>query len=291
MNYEPRTMNHEPFTSIENPTLAHFRHFSSLFTYSPLYICRESSTNQLFLCKTNPILSAIGGFQMNLKFCNKMAYENISDWTLGENKPNQTQFKPKTNPICEMTKMNLSYYSTKDYENKRLCRQRQNKPNQTQFQTQFQRTLSALKACPEPRRREWQKNKADMVAQRRHEYQLQVLRTGFIRRFFSLTIRFFNHLRVKFGFDYLFGPSCLYELLRPYLDRPVHKFRDIIDDHTRLVIFRVFLRQQERLAEIAVGIEIAEIRMGAYSILTFTAKDNPTAVAGPAMITFRPVAV
>jgi len=30
--------------------------------------------------------------QMNLKFCEKMAYENKSNWTLGENKPNQTQF-------------------------------------------------------------------------------------------------------------------------------------------------------------------------------------------------------
>ena len=68
-------MNYEPFTSIENPTLAHFRHFSSLLTnlpaykalylraykapdiYVPIrhYICRGFSTNQLFLCKTNPI--------------------------------------------------------------------------------------------------------------------------------------------------------------------------------------------------------------------------------------------
>jgi len=30
-------MNYEPFTSIENLTLAHFRHFSSLFTPSPAY--------------------------------------------------------------------------------------------------------------------------------------------------------------------------------------------------------------------------------------------------------------
>jgi len=74
-------MNYEPFTSIENPTLAHFRHFrhfrhfSSLSTnlpaykalylrtykapdiYVPIrhYICRGFSTNQPFLCKTNPI--------------------------------------------------------------------------------------------------------------------------------------------------------------------------------------------------------------------------------------------
>ena len=35
-------MNYEPFTTIENPTLAHFRHFSSLFTnlraYKALYL-------------------------------------------------------------------------------------------------------------------------------------------------------------------------------------------------------------------------------------------------------------
>jgi len=49
--------------SIENPTLAHFRHFSSLFTnlsaykaadiYVPIrhYICRERSTNRPFYAK------------------------------------------------------------------------------------------------------------------------------------------------------------------------------------------------------------------------------------------------
>ncbi|MEE9371189.1 MAG: hypothetical protein V3W45_06950 [Sedimentisphaerales bacterium] len=44
--------------------------------------------------------------QMNVSIFSQKAYENISDWTLGENKPNQTQFqpkneanKPKTNPI------------------------------------------------------------------------------------------------------------------------------------------------------------------------------------------------
>jgi hypothetical protein len=99
-------MNYEPFTSIENPTLAHFRHFSSLFTYLPAYkaaviyvpirhyICRGFSTNQPFLCKTNPILSAVGGLQMNVSILKEMAYENKNKWTLGENKPNQTQSCP-----------------------------------------------------------------------------------------------------------------------------------------------------------------------------------------------------
>jgi len=79
---------------IENPTLAHFRHFSSLFTPSPLYICREPSTNHPFLCKTNPILSAVGGLQMNVSIYLQTDYENKYNWTLGESKPNQSQFKP-----------------------------------------------------------------------------------------------------------------------------------------------------------------------------------------------------
>ena len=68
-NHELWTMNYEPFTSIENPTLAHFRHFrhfSSLFTnlpaykaadiYVPIrhYICRESSTNHLLFMQNKP---------------------------------------------------------------------------------------------------------------------------------------------------------------------------------------------------------------------------------------------
>ena len=83
------------------------------FDEIPLYICREPSTNHLFLCKTNPILSAVGGFQMNLKFCKQMDYENKSNWTIGQN-------KPKTNPIkpnLRKAKMNVNAFSQKDYEN------------------------------------------------------------------------------------------------------------------------------------------------------------------------------
>ena len=130
-----------------------------------------------------------------------------------------------------------------------------------------------------------------MIAQRRDEYQLQILRTGFIRRLFSLTIRFPTYPGIEFGFDYLFGPGCFYQFLRPYFDRAVHEFRDVIDDDACLMVFRIFLRQLKRFAEIAVRIEIAKIRMGAYTILAFTAKDNPMTVTGPTVVTFRLVAV
>jgi len=130
-----------------------------------------------------------------------------------------------------------------------------------------------------------------MTAYHRHEDQLQMLKTGFIRCFFSLIIRFLFYLRVELGFDYLFGPGGLYNLLRPYFNRAVHEFRNVIDNDARLVISRVFLRQQKRFTESAVRIKIAEIWMGAYSILAFTAENNPTAVTGPAVVTFRPAAV
>jgi len=50
--------------------------------------------------------------QMNVRSLITVYYENIANWTLGENKPNskpikantnpkQTQYEPKTNPIPE----------------------------------------------------------------------------------------------------------------------------------------------------------------------------------------------
>jgi len=116
--------------SIENPTLAHFRHFGSLFTnlpaykaaviYVPIrhYICRESSTNQLFLCKTNPILSAVGGLQMNVSIFSKMAYENIANWTLGQNKPKTNPIQSQNKPNCRKGKIDAKSVLTKDYEEK-----------------------------------------------------------------------------------------------------------------------------------------------------------------------------
>jgi len=56
------------------------------------------STNYDKLCKTNPILSAVGGLQMNVSIFSKMAYENKSNWTLGENKPNTNPIKPNFTP-------------------------------------------------------------------------------------------------------------------------------------------------------------------------------------------------
>ena len=80
--------------SIENPTLAHFRHFirrggfSSLFTLSPLYICRERSTNQLLFMQNKPNYKDA---QMNVNSLATINYKKIIPLVEQKNKPNQTQ--------------------------------------------------------------------------------------------------------------------------------------------------------------------------------------------------------
>ncbi len=95
------------------------------FDEIPLYTCRDASTNHPFLCKTNPILSAVGGLQMNVKSYNTTAYENIANWTIGENKPNSNPIKPN----LRKAKMNVNLYVIEDYRKKDDFVVRINKPN------------------------------------------------------------------------------------------------------------------------------------------------------------------
>ena len=119
----------KPIMSIENPTLpataglAHFRHFSSLFTNLPIVAINNAgrpglnrlytkyyrlTTNWPSTLVERPLQIALfmqnkpnfQKSQMNVNPYNTTDYENKSDWTLGENKPNQTQ----SNPICWMLK-------------------------------------------------------------------------------------------------------------------------------------------------------------------------------------------
>ncbi len=62
---------------------------------------------------------------MNLKFCKQMAYENKSNWTIGQNKPNSNPNKPN----LKRAKMNVNSIITKDYRKKDDFLVRINKPN------------------------------------------------------------------------------------------------------------------------------------------------------------------
>jgi len=61
-------------------------------------------------------------------------YENLSNWTLGENKPNSNPIKPN----FQKAKMNVNLTLTKDYRKK----DQKNKPKQSQNKPNF-------KPCPE----------------------------------------------------------------------------------------------------------------------------------------------
>jgi len=78
-----------------------------------LYICRESSTNSPLFMQNEPNFQKS---QMNVNLYNTTDYENKSNWTLGENEPNQSQLKPikaNSNPIQSQYKPNQSQSNSK----------------------------------------------------------------------------------------------------------------------------------------------------------------------------------
>jgi len=62
---------------------------------------------------------------MNVKSYNTTDYENKSNWTLGENKPNSNPIKAN----LRKAKMNINSFITKDYRKKDDFVVRINKPN------------------------------------------------------------------------------------------------------------------------------------------------------------------
>ncbi len=75
--------------------------------------------------QTNPILSAVGGLQMDVNLYVLEDYRKKDDFVVRINKPN-------SNPISEKYKMNVNLYIIEDYENKSNWTLGENKPNQTQ---------------------------------------------------------------------------------------------------------------------------------------------------------------
>jgi hypothetical protein len=97
--------------SIENQTLAHFRHFSSLFTKFPSTLVESS-------LQINPFYAKQTQFQKksnDVNPYNTTNYERKRNWTLGENKPNTNPIKPN----LKRAKMNINSIITKDYRKKK----------------------------------------------------------------------------------------------------------------------------------------------------------------------------
>ncbi len=81
----------------EIPTLAHFRHFSPLYTNE----YRVSRYESFMQNKPN-----LRNAEMNVSEDYTEDYENKSDWTLGENKPNSNPKQSQSNPIRSQNKPN-----------------------------------------------------------------------------------------------------------------------------------------------------------------------------------------
>jgi len=102
-----------------------------------------SSTSVENALQINSFMQNKPNFQdcrINLKSCKKKAYENKSNWTLGENKPNSNPNKPN----LRKAKMNVNSLITKDYRKKDDFASEQNKPNSNPIQTQSKPVLSAV---------------------------------------------------------------------------------------------------------------------------------------------------
>ena len=94
-----------------------------------LYICRESSTNQLLFMQNKPnLLDA----QMNVNKVLTREYENETLSRSGKNKANTNPIKPN----LLNAQMNVNKVLTKYYENESLHRRGKNKPNTNPKQTQ-----------------------------------------------------------------------------------------------------------------------------------------------------------
>jgi len=78
--------------------------------------------------------------QMNVNPYNTTDYENIANWTLGENKPNSNPIKPN----CQKAKMNVNSLITKDYRKNDAFAVQQNKPNSNPKQTQTKPILKRM---------------------------------------------------------------------------------------------------------------------------------------------------
>ncbi len=119
--------------SIKNPTLAHFRHFSSLFTPSPLYICRETSTNQPFYAKRTQFPKK-SNERKSIYYNGLWKYCQLDTWW------KQTQFKANSNPIkpnLPDAQMSVNSILTKDYERNDIFAVPENKPNSNPIKANF----------------------------------------------------------------------------------------------------------------------------------------------------------
>ncbi len=133
-------MNHETRNTLEfTPDVSSLAFLSgaSRFTKLPLYICRESSTNQLLFMQNKPNFRKS---QMNVSNIITRNYEIIIPLAGQKNKPNSNPIKP----ICHRAQMNINLTLTKDYRKKDDFAVRKNKPNSNPISKKLKMNANAF---------------------------------------------------------------------------------------------------------------------------------------------------
>jgi len=87
----------------------------------PLHLSRTLYKSATFYAKQTQFPKS----QMNVSIFSQKDYENKSNWTLSENKPNSNPIKPN----CRKAKMNVNSLITKDYRKNDAFAVQKNKPN------------------------------------------------------------------------------------------------------------------------------------------------------------------
>jgi len=95
-------MSHKNNNKNSHPALKIFKCWVPQFCIFNFDFCILKLTNQFESIMQNK--PNFRNAKMNLNSYLTKYYENKSNWTLGENKPNQSQYKANTNPIPEMSK-------------------------------------------------------------------------------------------------------------------------------------------------------------------------------------------
>ncbi len=109
-----------PIMSIENPTLAHFRHFSSLFT-NDLQSTKDYVRNYKLFLQNEPKFRKV---KLNVNKVLTKDYDQLDTWSIGKK---QSQTKPiKAN--LQKAKMNVNKVSTKNYVQMDTWSIRKNEP-------------------------------------------------------------------------------------------------------------------------------------------------------------------
>jgi len=114
---------------------------NSLCALMHLWICPFSSTNVEDPLQIDLFMQNKPNFrksQMNVSIYLQTAYENKSDWTLGQNKPNSNPIKPN----LQKAKMNVNLYVIEDYRKKDDFVVRINKPNFRNGQNEYKLTYN-----------------------------------------------------------------------------------------------------------------------------------------------------